>query len=159
MNDANGSPYETFPTLHLSFQGAGAGDQTVPWKPRSYMSERGYGIWCLSIAASSNHDTILGISWMLHRDTIFDMGSRRLGMASAHCPNHQKVPTTLWERLTALGHLGLSDAKHRPWSILSLMVLVVLVTAVAIRPSRQLRQLFVPDDKAVRQTDTEALLA
>jgi hypothetical protein len=80
-------------------------------------------------------------------------------MASAHCPNHQKVPTTLWERLTALGHLGLSDAKHRPWSILSLMVLVVLVTAVAIRPSRQLRQLFLPDDKAVRQTDTEALLA
>lgn len=159
MNDANGSPDETFPTLRLSFQGAGAGDQTVPWKPRSYMSERGYGIWCLSIAASSNHDTILGISWMLHRDTIFDMGSRRLGMALAHCPNHQKVPTTLWERLTALGHLGLSDAKHRPWSILSLMVLVVLVTAVAIRPSRQLRQLFLPDDKAVRQTDTEALLA
>eukprot|EP00435_Cladocopium_sp_Y103_P052513 s107_g16.t1 len=158
MNDANGSPDETFPTLHLSFQGTGAGDQTVPWKPSSYMSERGYGIWCLSIAASSNHDTILGISWMLHRDTIFDMGSRRLGMASAHCPNHQKVPTTLWERLTA--SLGLSD-RHRPWSILSLSLVLVTAAAVAIRPSRQLRQLFLPkpDDKAARQTDTEALLA
>lgn len=164
MNDANGSPDETFPTLHLSFQGAtGAGDQTIPWKPRSYMSERGYGIWCLSIAESSNHDTILGISWMLHRDTIFDMGSKRLGMASAHCPNHQKVPTTLWERLTA--SLGLLDAKHRPWSILSLsLVLVTAAATVAIRPSRQWRQLCLPpDNKAVRQTerqtDTEALLA
>ena len=155
MNDANGSPDVSFPTLHLSFDEGAA----IPWKPRSYMSERGYGIWCLSIDASANHDTILGISWMLHRDTIFDMGSKRIGMASAHCPNHEKVPTTLWEQLT----LSLSS-KSVP-SVFSLsLVLAVMAIAVVIRPSRTLGKVLVREGEAEASSeasrhDREALLA
>ena len=48
---------------------------------------------------SQNSDTILGISWMLHRDTVFDMAGKVIGMATADCPNYKQVPTSLWERL------------------------------------------------------------
>lgn len=152
MNDPNGSP-DGFPSLQLSFDDS----VTIPWKPTSYMSERGYGIWCLAIAASSNHDTILGISWMLHRDTIFDMGSRQIGMAAAKCPSHEKVPTTLWEKLAHITASFRHPSSATPWSLLSLLVMVTMVTAgVALSRSRHVAPQWLSEPG--RPSDTHALL-
>lgn len=151
LNDVNISPDDSFPTLQIMFDGT----TQVAWKPKSYMSERGYGIWCLAIAPSANHDTILGISWMLHRDTIFDMGSRRIGMASADCPDYEKVPTTLWERIA----LSIADPPSAPFALLG--VLLVSMAAVAIRAtSVRAWQVVEPEPmrSEVRSGDTESLL-
>ncbi|CAK9058993.1 Pentatricopeptide repeat-containing protein At2g41720 (Protein EMBRYO DEFECTIVE 2654) [Durusdinium trenchii] len=122
LNDPSASP-EGFPTLHLKFD---QGAEVVSWEPASYLSERGYGVWCYAIAESQNGDTILGISWMLHRDTIFDLGQRRIGMASADCPRYKEVPTSLWQRLAVtLSQLGVKPTMG-PMVLGSVLVIFAL---------------------------------
>ena len=94
LNDPTASP-DSFPTLHLRFDQGDA----IPWAPTAYLSQHGYGEWCYAMAESQNSDTILGISWMLHRDTVFDMAGKVIVMATADCTNYKQVPTSLWERL------------------------------------------------------------
>ena len=126
LNDPKATP-AGFPTLHLKFD---QNREDIAWEPTSYLSRRGYGVWCYAIAESQNGDTILGISWMLHRDTVFDLATRRIGMASADCPNYKQVPTSLWERLAgSIGSLGVRPAMQG-------MIFGAVLAAVALASLR-----------------------
>jgi len=76
-----------FPKLTFHF---GEGSQ-VDWLPDGYLHERGEtGVWCQTFAENNIFQTVLGISWMIHKDIIFDLAHNQLGVAQAACPEHRK---------------------------------------------------------------------
>lgn len=87
LNDPLGSP-TMFPTLRMAFQGGAQFD----WLPSGgYLQERGeQGVWCQTFMENSLYQTVLGISWMLHKDVVFDLENGRLGVVRADCPEHHK---------------------------------------------------------------------
>jgi len=83
-----GRPDE-FPKLTLHF---GEGIR-VDWPPDGYLHERGEtGVWCQTFAENNIFQTVLGISWMIHKDIIFDLAHNQLGVARAACPEHRRQP-------------------------------------------------------------------
>jgi len=78
---------DLFPTIRFHFQGG----TNVDWSPRGYLHERGIqGVWCQTFMENNLYQTVLGISWMLHKDVIFDLATSRLGVAKANCPEHHR---------------------------------------------------------------------
>lgn len=79
-----------FPTLTLSFDGGAV----VQWPSRAYLFQRGEpSLWCHAFADNgAEPDTVLGLSWMLHKDVLFDLERSRLGVADAQCPTYKKAP-------------------------------------------------------------------
>lgn len=76
-----------FPTLRIKFRGD---TDSVAWPPTSYLHQRGeQGVWCQTFMKNNLNQTVFGISWMLHKDVIFDLQERRLGVVSANCPEHR----------------------------------------------------------------------
>lgn len=84
MSDRSGGP-DRFPPIRFHFEGGAA----VDWSPRGYLQRQGTrGLWCQSFMSSPAEQTVLGISWMQHKDVIFDLTNKRLGIAPAKCPEH-----------------------------------------------------------------------
>jgi len=82
---------DDFPLLRLSFHGGGE----MIWRPQSYMYQKGGrgSLWCYGFEDNGpQHETVLGATWMLNQDVIFDLTSKRLGLAEAACPEFQKRP-------------------------------------------------------------------
>jgi len=76
-----------FPILRVQFQG----NAQVEWEPEVYLHERGErGIWCYTFMENNLYQTVLGISWMLHKDVVFDIAHSRIGFAKAYCPEHHQ---------------------------------------------------------------------
>lgn len=80
---------DVFPTIDVVFD-----DVTTKWIPRAYLYRKGSGNqWCVSFMNDGpNANTVLGASWMLHKSVVFDMRKRRVGVASATCPEHRERP-------------------------------------------------------------------
>lgn len=81
-----------FPDVYLEMEGG----RKVAWHPSAYMHMSPKGWRCYSFRDSStlrSGGTILGISWMIHKDVIFDMEANRLGVAEALCPEHRLIET------------------------------------------------------------------
>ncbi|CAK0866354.1 unnamed protein product [Prorocentrum cordatum] len=79
-----------FPTLRIFFDQ----DTRVDWHPLEYLQKRdSSGIWCATFLPDDVFQTVLGTSFMLHRDVIFDLDGGRLGFAKADCPEHRRPPT------------------------------------------------------------------
>lgn len=77
-----------FPPLRFEFpEGA-----HIDWWPKSYMQDRGDETWCLAFQKSTVTQTVLGISFMLHKDLVFDLAKGRLGVADADCPQYREQP-------------------------------------------------------------------
>lgn len=78
------------PTLSMSF-GMGV---DVAWPPEAYMYARNVpGLWCRAFADNGlQQNTVLGLSWMLHKDLILDVANVRLGIAEAACPEYRLAP-------------------------------------------------------------------
>lgn len=79
-----------FPFLSISLQGGAV----VRWPPHAYLFRRQDPmLWCNAFADNgADSDTVLGVSWMLHKDVIFDLRNSRLGVVEADCPQHRKAP-------------------------------------------------------------------
>merc|ERR550525_343600 len=79
-----------FPNLSLAF----SNNVVVRWPRHAYLFRRGEpSLWCHAFADNGvEPDTVLGVSWMLHKDIIFDLERSRLGVAEARCPEHRKLP-------------------------------------------------------------------
>jgi len=74
-----------FPLIKFQF----ARGVEVDWDANGYLYQRGQpGVWCQTFMPNSLFQTVLGISWMIHRDIIFDIKHGQLGVASAKCPEH-----------------------------------------------------------------------
>lgn len=100
LNDGSTNPGR-FPPLALAFR-----DNTVAqWPPRAYLFQRGEpSLWCHAFADSGpKPGTVLGVSWMLHKNVIFDLEQSRLGLVEAECPQYKKAPG---ERLSPSAFAG-----------------------------------------------------
>lgn len=100
LRDADRGP-EKFPPLSFDF---GAG-RPVVWKPATYLHQRGEeGYVCRTFMENSDvFQTVFGISFMLHKDFIFDVGGNKLGIAEANCPEYHEQPKLDIEEKFALG--------------------------------------------------------
>jgi hypothetical protein len=76
-----------FPTLQLQFS---PGSKEIAWHARGYLHEKGEGLWCRTFMENTIFQTVLGISWMIHKDVVFDLVQGRLGVAEAACPEHRR---------------------------------------------------------------------
>jgi len=78
-----------FPTVEVYF-----GSVLTNWEPRSYLVRWGESSRFCYAFEDDGHDasTVLGASWMLYHDVIFDVTGRRLGIASADCPQYRSRP-------------------------------------------------------------------
>jgi len=86
LNDIMGGP-DSFPTIKMNFKGGAQ----INWSPYGYLHQRGeQGVWCQTFMENHLYQTVLGISWMIHQDVIFDLQHGRLGVAKANCPEHHK---------------------------------------------------------------------
>merc|ERR1712014_265166 len=93
--------------IHFAKSAEEDGAVKIEWPVRSYLNRRYDGLWCYSFDEHAQPQTILGISWVLHRDAIFDLANGRFGIADATCPEYSKVPR-LWERRSGILQ-GLQD--------------------------------------------------
>jgi hypothetical protein len=73
-----------FPPLRFLFGGV-----EISWEADGYLQQRGEpGMWCQAFKPHALFQTVLGISWIIHNDIIFDIARSQLGVAKAHCPEH-----------------------------------------------------------------------
>ncbi|CAK0873720.1 unnamed protein product [Prorocentrum cordatum] len=79
---------DAFPPITFEFAEA-----NIDWWPRSYLHRREGQTWCLAFQPSGTKQTVLGISFMQHKDdVVFDLGGARLGVADAACPEYREQP-------------------------------------------------------------------
>jgi len=99
---------EKFPDVVFNFQDG----VSTRWSGRQYLREKGLGsnIWCRAFASNSMPQTILGISWMLHKDIVFDIEGGRVGIAPADCPEH-RMNADIIQKVEAL-----APAIGLPWT-------------------------------------------
>lgn len=78
-----------FPAVEVSF-----GSARTKWVPRAYLYRKGTGKqWCYSFMDDGRGaTTVLGASWMLHQEIIFDLRSSKLGIVPANCPAYRERP-------------------------------------------------------------------
>mmetsp|Transcript_125656 Transcript_125656/g.349989 ORF Transcript_125656/g.349989 Transcript_125656/m.349989 type:complete len:719 (-) Transcript_125656:68-2224(-) len=83
------SDLDQFPNVDVVF-----GDVTTVWVPKAYLYRKGStGTWCYAFEDDgANANTVLGASWMLHQEIIFDMKTNRVGIARANCPEFRQRP-------------------------------------------------------------------
>lgn len=83
---------DNFPSIDVLF-----GTVSIAWVPKAYLYRKGGSSqWCYAFEDDgANANTVLGASWMLHKEVIFDMVSQRVGVAQANCPEFKQRPPIL----------------------------------------------------------------
>ncbi|CAJ1376652.1 unnamed protein product [Effrenium voratum] len=78
-----------FPNISLMFT-SGSLQVAVNWPATAYMFRGGRGdVWCYAFANNGmSRETVLGISFFLHKNIVFDTTQSKLGVAEANCPQH-----------------------------------------------------------------------
>jgi len=79
-----------FPTVEVVF----GGTVVTQWAPKSYLYRKGRSnSWCYAFQNDgANANTVLGASWMIHKEIIFDMSSNQIGIVNAKCPEYKDRP-------------------------------------------------------------------
>ncbi|CAL1146693.1 unnamed protein product [Cladocopium goreaui] len=83
------SDLKGFPDMEMNFEGV-----KVNWVPRAYLHKgKGSQRWCYSFQDDGpGASTVLGASWMMHQDVIFDMPQQMVGVVPAECPEYSTRP-------------------------------------------------------------------
>jgi len=78
-----------FPHVEVLF-----GSVSTRWVAKAYMGRKGKtDTWCYTFKDDGfNANTVLGASWMIHQEIIFDMRTSRVGIVNANCPEFHKRP-------------------------------------------------------------------
>mmetsp|Transcript_60074 Transcript_60074/g.110380 ORF Transcript_60074/g.110380 Transcript_60074/m.110380 type:complete len:568 (+) Transcript_60074:130-1833(+) len=78
-----------FPPVKVQMKGA-----TSVWEPRGYLYRKGTSNqWCYSFEDDGPRaPTVLGASWMLYKEVIFDLRVNKVGIVRAECPEYKKRP-------------------------------------------------------------------
>mmetsp|Transcript_87055 Transcript_87055/g.244137 ORF Transcript_87055/g.244137 Transcript_87055/m.244137 type:complete len:580 (-) Transcript_87055:97-1836(-) len=79
-----------FPTIDVHF-GNGV---VTKWEPRGYLYRKGQSDrFCLAFMDDGpNAVTVLGASWMLYHEVIFDLRSNQVGLVRSDCPQYRDRP-------------------------------------------------------------------
>jgi len=135
-----GAEPELFPMLRLQF----GGGVEIDWPPHGYLHQRGEpGVWCQTFMMNNLDQTVLGISWMLHKDIIFDLSRGQLGVAQAACPEHRARRATSFrggplagEEESLAGSAGLAAPPPvgwaAPWRFLCLAAALMVAASVVM---------------------------
>ncbi|CAE7414791.1 unnamed protein product [Symbiodinium natans] len=91
-----GSRPAKFAPIFLTFSGgSGQDDISVRWPAQSYLFRRGmrgvdgFEAWCMAFASNgASPETVLGISFFMYKNLVFDTTSSKLGVEDANCPQH-----------------------------------------------------------------------
>merc|ERR1712217_925283 len=77
----------------MGFSAAG-GELVIPWPPQAYLYARAEpGYYCRAFADNgATQSTVFGVSWLLHKDIVFDITKQLLGVVAATCPEHKRAP-------------------------------------------------------------------
>jgi len=69
-------------------------EDKVVWEARSYLFRLANSTtWCYAFQDDGPSAKItLGASWMVHKDIVFDMSHKRVGIAEANCPEYRVRP-------------------------------------------------------------------
>eukprot|EP00411_Alexandrium_monilatum_P032367 CAMPEP_0175346740 /NCGR_PEP_ID=MMETSP0095-20121207/9026_1 /TAXON_ID=311494 /ORGANISM="Alexandrium monilatum, Strain CCMP3105" /LENGTH=584 /DNA_ID=CAMNT_0016644223 /DNA_START=59 /DNA_END=1813 /DNA_ORIENTATION=+ len=68
------------------------GAARVQWTPRAYLRRQGRR-WCLAFERDGPRSpTVLGLSFLLYHEVVFDVGRYMLGIAEAQCPGSKERP-------------------------------------------------------------------
>ena len=75
---------EGFPDANLKFQDGAV----VSWPAKNgYLGfKKGSQSWCYTFADSESVETVLGASFMINHDVVFDLKNLKIGFANADCP-------------------------------------------------------------------------
>uniref|UniRef100_A0A7S4QIG0 Peptidase A1 domain-containing protein n=1 Tax=Alexandrium monilatum TaxID=311494 RepID=A0A7S4QIG0_9DINO len=69
------------------------GAARVQWTPRAYLRRQGRR-WCLAFERDGPRSpTVLGLSFLLYHEIVFDVGRHMFGIAEAQCPESQERPS------------------------------------------------------------------
>jgi hypothetical protein len=81
---------KTFPTISMSFE---ANRITLFWEPDHYLYSPRDGLLCYAFASSENsRETVLGASFLVMKNVVFDLSRGRLGIAHHDCPSNTIRP-------------------------------------------------------------------
>jgi len=71
-----------FPGIEVFF-----GNMSTSWTPMAYLYRRSATTWCYAfVDGGENAQTVLGKTWMLHKELTFDLTAEQLSIAPADCP-------------------------------------------------------------------------
>jgi len=78
-----------FPVVNVYFSSA-----NTTWEARAYLYlVHSSSLWCYSFKNDgANAGTVLGASWMQHKEVIFDLLNAKVGIAPANCPEFRERP-------------------------------------------------------------------
>lgn len=78
-----------FPKVEVQF-----GKVRTVWEPRAYLYRKGSGqSFCYSFEDDGpGASTVLGSSWMLYKELVFDLRTSKVGIVEANCPEYRKRP-------------------------------------------------------------------
>eukprot|EP00916_Digyalum_oweni_P003456 GHVL01006267.1.p1 GENE.GHVL01006267.1~~GHVL01006267.1.p1 ORF type:complete len:657 (-),score=175.88 GHVL01006267.1:93-2063(-) len=99
-----------YPDVLFVFHGYDDKEVSWIWKASSYMYEKGSNILlCIAIDDNGRHGgTVLGASFMINTNVIFDRDNDRVGLVRAKCPTFNKRPDApkedAWDWLDAINH-------------------------------------------------------
>lgn len=88
--EGSDSDLARFPSVQVIF-----GSVNTMWEPREYLYRKGVDSkeWCYAFMDDGpNAPTVLGSSWMLYKEVIFDLKHHRLGIVKANCPQYKVRP-------------------------------------------------------------------
>ena len=77
-----------FPTIFLEFNDA----ISIAWTPEEYLFNFDKDTVCLGFQEVGRTETVLGASFFINKNIVFDTHSARLGIAPAACPSHSGRP-------------------------------------------------------------------
>jgi len=83
------SDLRNFPDIEVFF-----GSVTTVWVPKAYLFRKSRSNrWCYAFYDDGpNANTLLGATWMLHQDIVFDLSKKSVGIVRAKCPEHRERP-------------------------------------------------------------------
>lgn len=117
-------PAKFAPIILTFFGGNGEADISVSWPANAYLFRRGmrgvdgFEAWCLAFASNGfSKETVLGISFFMHKLLVFDTASSKLGLEVANCPEHHHSTQLTAQASTSLDspveeHLRQDSMRH-----------------------------------------------
>eukprot|EP00927_Polykrikos_kofoidii_P054357 TRINITY_DN48784_c0_g1_i1.p1 TRINITY_DN48784_c0_g1~~TRINITY_DN48784_c0_g1_i1.p1 ORF type:complete len:498 (+),score=55.13 TRINITY_DN48784_c0_g1_i1:29-1522(+) len=124
-----------FPTFTWTFDDGAS----VRWPPHAYLFEQSVGRHCLGIGdmMAPISQPVLGLSWMMLKDIVFDLEKVRLGIAEASCPEQRQPPRdNTWLQVPATTAIAAS----RSWFLFVLAIVLgilgVALCVFALLPTR-----------------------
>jgi len=104
-----------FPVFLVGFEGG----VEIRWPPQAYLFRRSVAnLWCPAFSDNTQtRQTVLGISFMMHKDIVFDIENARLGVVEATCPEYRRRPDSNATASVLAGeeqqHLRAASKTHR----------------------------------------------